>query len=146
MKQLGGDESGTRSRDRPAAPPGGARSQAARITGPVRGRELRAEEARLSGAAVSGGGGKRHSRIWTRRTGAFWTASVGRSQAWTGARSLEELRDRARGLQAEAADLASELRVVVETWEDDPERWQPSRRGGPGSRTCAASTAPPSKR
>ena len=29
---------------------------------------------------------------------------------------------RAHGLQAEAADLASELRRVVETWEDDPER------------------------
>jgi len=35
---------------------------------------------------------------------------------------LEELRTRALGLQAETADLATDLRRVIETWEDDPKR------------------------
>ncbi|HUO47969.1 MAG TPA: DNA repair protein RecN [Acidimicrobiales bacterium] len=39
-----------------------------------------------------------------------------------GRRALDALAARARALQAETADLASELRVVVETWEDDPAR------------------------
>ena len=39
-----------------------------------------------------------------------------------GAEQLAPLKERARGVQAEAADLASALRNVVETWEDDPER------------------------
>ena len=42
--------------------------------------------------------------------------------ALDGRRPLEPLAERARTLQAEAADLASELRTVVDTWEDDPER------------------------
>jgi len=36
--------------------------------------------------------------------------------------ALAELHERIRSLQAETADLATELRGVVETWEDDPAR------------------------
>jgi DNA repair protein RecN (Recombination protein N) len=39
-----------------------------------------------------------------------------------GREPLEDLRKRALGLQAEVADLASDLRRVIETWEDDPTR------------------------
>jgi len=42
--------------------------------------------------------------------------------ALDGRRALEALAERAGTLQAEVADLASELRTVVDTWEDDPER------------------------
>ncbi len=40
---------------------------------------------------------------------------------------LAELHDRVRGLMADAADLAGELRAVVETWEDDPTRLEEVR-------------------
>jgi DNA repair protein RecN (Recombination protein N) len=44
------------------------------------------------------------------------------SGALTGRAPLEPLDRRVRGLMAEVADLAAELRVVVDTWEDDPVR------------------------
>ena len=46
-------------------------------------------------------------------------AAVG---AVAGRAPLEALAGRLAAVQAEAADVASELRQVVETWEDDPER------------------------
>ncbi len=44
------------------------------------------------------------------------------SGALAGRAPLEALDARVRGAMAELADLAGELRAVVETWEDDPER------------------------
>ena len=42
--------------------------------------------------------------------------------ALSGRGAMAELSARLGALQAEAADIATELRAVVETWEDDPER------------------------
>ena len=42
--------------------------------------------------------------------------------ALDGRGAVAELGARVRAAQAEAADIATELRIVVETWDDDPER------------------------
>ncbi len=47
--------------------------------------------------------------------------------ALDGRAPLAELNGRLASLQADAADVASELRNVVETWEDDPERLEEVR-------------------
>jgi len=49
------------------------------------------------------------------------------SGALTGRAPLEPLDQRVRGLMAEVADLAAELRDVVDTWEDDPARLEDVR-------------------
>jgi DNA repair protein RecN (Recombination protein N) len=49
------------------------------------------------------------------------------SGALAGRPPLSALEARVRGSMAEVADLASELRTVVETWEDDPERLETIR-------------------
>jgi len=94
----------------------------AHISGPAEDDELSAEEARLSGAAVlREAAASGLSNLDSENGGVL--DGIGRVVAGLdGYRELEALRDRAHGLQAEAADLASELRVVVETWEDDPDR------------------------
>ncbi|MGO8872051.1 MAG: DNA repair protein RecN [Acidimicrobiales bacterium] len=49
------------------------------------------------------------------------------SGALTGRPPLAGLEDRVRSAMAELSDLATELRIVVETWEDDPERLEAVR-------------------
>jgi len=52
----------------------------------------------------------------------------GARHALAGRGPLAPLDDRLAALQADAADIASELRRVVETWEDDPRRLEEVRR------------------
>jgi DNA repair protein RecN (Recombination protein N) len=49
------------------------------------------------------------------------------AQALVGAKPLEPLGDRVRTIMADLTDLATELRSVVETWDDDPERLEELR-------------------
>ena len=75
------------------------------------------EAAAAGSAALDAGDGEGRSRPWstcsaTARAGAL----AGRHPAGRAGRSAWP------SLQADAADAASELRHVVETWEDDPER------------------------
>jgi DNA repair protein RecN (Recombination protein N) len=44
------------------------------------------------------------------------------SQALSGRAPLEDVESRLRSVMAELADVATELRTVVETWDDDPQR------------------------
>jgi DNA repair protein RecN (Recombination protein N) len=83
---------------------------------------LSAEDSRLSGASALRAAAATALADLDSETGGALDG-IGRAVAdLEGHDQLEELRDRARGLQAETADLASELRIVTETWEDDPER------------------------
>lgn len=95
---------------------------AAKITGPGEDEQLREEEERLSGAAeLRQAAASALSAIDSDTTGALDT--LGRAVAHLdGLDQLAALKERVRGVQAEASDLASALRNVVETWEDDPER------------------------
>ena len=119
--------------------------EAARITGPDEDDQLRSEEARLSGASnLRLAASLALSAIDSETTGAL--DGLGQAIAHLeGLDQLAELRDRIRGIQADTADLATGLRSVVETWEDDPERLADvsSRRARLPS--FAASTATPSK-
>ena len=94
----------------------------AAITGPTEDDLLRDVEARLSDATdLRQAAAAALSAIDSEATGTLDT--LGRAVAHLeGAEQLAPLKERARGVQAEAADLASALRNVVETWEDDPER------------------------
>jgi DNA repair protein RecN (Recombination protein N) len=94
----------------------------AEITGPEEDDLLRDVEARLSDASdLRQAAASALSAIDSESTGTL--DSLGRAVAHLeGAEQLVPLKERARGVQAEAADLASALRNVVETWEDDPER------------------------
>ncbi len=58
--------------------------------------------------------------------------------ALAGRPPLAELDERVRAVMADLADLAAELRSVVETWEDDPGA---SRRSGPGASCSTSSSA-----
>jgi DNA repair protein RecN (Recombination protein N) len=67
------------------------------------------------GASATGASGGALDQIGTARS------------ALAGRAPLDFLNERLAALQAEAADLASELRQVIETWEDDPERLEEVR-------------------
>jgi len=109
-----------------------AEVDAAAITGAAEEDDLEAEEERLSEAsahraaagaalaALSGGGGDGPD-----------TSAVDRlaeaSGALSGRGPLDELDRRVRGVMGEVADLAADLRTVVETWDDDPVRLEEVR-------------------
>jgi DNA repair protein RecN (Recombination protein N) len=96
--------------------------KAAAITGPEEDDQLREQEARLSGAGnLRQAAASALSAIDSETSGVLDGLGQAISQL-EGAEQLAELRDRARGIQADAADLASDLRSVAETWEDDPAR------------------------
>ncbi len=59
---------------------------------------------------------------------------------------LGALDARVRGAMADLGDLASELRVVVETWDDDPDGWTRSGTVASSSTSSCASTVTPSTR
>jgi DNA repair protein RecN (Recombination protein N) len=105
---------------------------AADIIGDAEESELEAEEERLAEAsahrvaaatalaAVTGGD-----------TGARESSAVDRlaeaSRALTGRTPLDGLDQRVRGVMADITDISGELRIVVETWEDDPARLEEVR-------------------
>jgi DNA repair protein RecN (Recombination protein N) len=96
--------------------------ESAGISGPSEDEILSAEEARLSDAASLREAAARSIAELDGENGGVLDG-LGRAVAHLeGYQLLDELRTRAHGLQAEAADLASDLRMVVETWDDDPER------------------------
>ncbi len=102
------------------------------LTGPGEDAQLEAEEDRLAEAsahraaaaialdALVGGDGD------PGRVGAIDRLAEA-SGALAGRAPLDPLERRVRASMAEATDLASELRAVVETWEDDPERLETVR-------------------
>ncbi|MGO9344636.1 MAG: DNA repair protein RecN [Acidimicrobiales bacterium] len=121
MKSLGGDEA-ERAREIDLLRHQVSEIESACISSPSEDETLCAEEARLSGAAaLREAAGTALADLDSETGGAL--DGIGRAVAHLeGHDQLGELRDRARGLQAEVADLSSELRIVTETWEDDPER------------------------
>lgn len=121
MKVLGGDEA-ERAREIDLLRHQIGEIDGAAISAPSEDEALIAEEARLSGAAaLREAAATALSELDSETRGAL--DGIGRAVAHLeGHLQLEELRARAHGLQAETADLASELRIVTETWEDDPER------------------------
>jgi len=102
------------------------------LTGPDEDAELEAEEDRLAEAsayraaaaialdALIGGDGD------PGQIGAIDRLAEA-SGALAGRAPLDPLEQRVRASMAEVTDLASELRAVVETWEDDPERLEAVR-------------------
>jgi DNA repair protein RecN (Recombination protein N) len=121
MEQLGGGES-ARSREADLLRFQVEEIEAAGISGPLEDEKLRDEEARLSGAAdLRQAASLSLYAIDSETTGAL--DALGRAVSHLeGLDQLAELKNRVLGVQAEAADLASALRTVAETWEDDPER------------------------
>ena len=94
----------------------------ASITGPGEDEDLREEQERLSDAsALRQAAASALSALDGEYTGALDGLGLAVAQL-EGRAPLAKLTDRARGLQAEIADLAADLRRVAETWEDDPER------------------------
>jgi DNA repair protein RecN (Recombination protein N) len=121
MKALGGDES-ERAREIDLLRHQVGEIEGAGISGPTEDEALSAEEERLSGAAALREAAATALAELDSENGGV-SDGIGRAVAYLDAHTqLEELARRAHGLQAEASDLASELRIVTETWEDDPER------------------------
>ncbi len=125
LEGIGGDER-SRAREMDLLRYQIAEISSAAITGPEEDEELAAEEARLAEAAA-------HREAAAAALGALDSDRAGTGQsavdllgearvALAGRHPLEQLAQRLSSAQAELADLASELRAVVETWEDDPER------------------------
>ncbi len=121
MRGLGGDEA-QRAREIDLLRHQVGEIEGAGIASAAEDETLIAEESRLSGASVlRAAAATALADLDSEAGGAL--DGIGRAVAdLDGHDQLVELRDRARGLQAETADLASELRIVTETWEDDPER------------------------
>ena len=90
---------------------------------------LEAEEDRLSEVAAHR---QAAAAVLTAVSGAEGTSALDRlaeaSTALDGRLPLADPDARVRSAMAELSDLASELRSVVETWEDDPERLEELRR------------------
>jgi DNA repair protein RecN (Recombination protein N) len=95
--------------------------EAAKITGEDEDARLAEEEDRLASMAAHLEAASGAMGALDAEGGAVDTLGAA-AGALDGRGALEALAARARGLQAEAADLASELRDVVDTWEDDPAR------------------------
>ncbi len=93
----------------------------ARITGPDEDDELADEEERLSEMAAHLEAAAAALGALDDEGGAVDALGAARG-ALEGRRPLDPLSGRLATLQAEAADVASELRQVVDTWEDDPAR------------------------
>jgi DNA repair protein RecN (Recombination protein N) len=128
---LGGDAS-QRARDAEVLAYQVAEVEGAGLTGPAEEAELEAEEERLAEASAH--------RVAAATALVALTGSDGgsgrpgaedllgeASGALAGRAPLEALDRRVRGLMAEVADLAAELRDVVDTWEDDPARLEDVR-------------------
>ena len=98
---------------------------AARISGPDEDLVLEDEEARLAEAGA-------HREAAARALAALDSGDEGEAgvvdllgtarAALEGRSALRVVADRVAALQADAADVASDLRHVVDTWEDDPQR------------------------
>jgi DNA repair protein RecN (Recombination protein N) len=124
LERLGGDDR-TRAREADLLRYQLAEIESATLSGPDEDDDLAAEEARLAEVAA-------HRQAAGSALGALGAGEPGGAgvvdllgearAALEGRPPLVTLADRLAALQAEAADLASELRVVVDTWEDDPER------------------------
>ena len=97
---------------------------AAGITDPDEEARLAAEEERLADlGAVRQAAAAALALSTARRTGRRPPTSTGRRpRALGGREAFAEWEARLRSAAAELADVASDLRRVVETWEDDPER------------------------
>ena len=159
------DEADGPGRRRPAAGPGGRPARATRSTRSTRAAiedadedgRLEAEEDRLAAAAAHRA--RRPPRPWPHCRGAGDGSALDRlaeaSGALAGRAPLAGLERRVRSAMAELSDLATELRSVVETWEDDPERLEEIRarrqllhelaaqvRGRPGARCWPSPPTP----
>jgi DNA repair protein RecN (Recombination protein N) len=92
------------------------------IAGPDEDQKLLEEENRLSDASALRQAAS-HALTGFDAESSGVLDSLGRAVSeLEGRDALDDMRKRALGLQADAADLASDLRRVVETWEDDPDR------------------------
>ncbi len=121
MRALGGDET-ERAREIDLLRHQVSEIESADISDRLEDDILTAEEARLSDAASLREAAARALADLDSENGGV-LEGLGRAvERFDGYKQLDEFRARAHGLQADAADLASELRMVVETWEDDPER------------------------
>jgi DNA repair protein RecN (Recombination protein N) len=121
LKTLGGDEA-ERAREIDLLRHQVGEIEGAAISGPSEDEALSAEEERLSSAAALREAAATALAELDSENGGVLDG-IGRAVAHLDAYTqFEELAHRAHGLQAEVADLASELRIVTETWEDDPER------------------------
>ena len=126
LSDLGGDDR-SRAREADLLRYQVAEIAVAEITGPDEDELLAAEEERLAEAsALREAAAVALEALDSDRTGAGRGGSVdliGEALvALEGRAPLRPLAERLRSAQAELADLASELREVVDTWEDDPER------------------------
>ena len=95
--------------------------EAARITGPDEDRLLADEEERLAAAAAHREAAA-HALAAVSEDGGAVDRLADASGALAGRGPLAPLDDRVRAAMADLADLAGELRSVVDTWEDDPAR------------------------
>ena len=123
---LGGD-AGQRAREAELLAYQVGEIEEAGLTGPGEDEDLEAEEDRLSEAAAhrTAAAGALAALVGT-DGGPGAAGAVDRlaeaSGALSGRPPLEAVDRRVRAAMGELADLAAELRTVVETWEDDPER------------------------
>jgi DNA repair protein RecN (Recombination protein N) len=121
MRSLGGDER-ERAREVDLLRHQIGEITAARISGPAEDETLRAEEARLSDAsAVREAAAAAVGALDADGSGVLDGLGLAIASL-DGREPLQDLRDRARNLQADASELTSDLRRVVETWEDNPQR------------------------
>ena len=105
---------------------------AAALTGDIEESELEAEEERLAEASAHRAAAATALAALTGGdTGAGESSAIDRlaeaSGALTGRIPLDGLDQRVRGVMADIADVAGELRIVIETWEDDPARLEEVR-------------------
>ncbi|MFZ0668003.1 MAG: DNA repair protein RecN [Acidimicrobiales bacterium] len=121
LERLGGDEK-ERARESDLLRYQIEEITSAHITGATEDDELWAEELRLSAATdLRAAASLALDALDAEGPGA--SDAMGRAvAALDGHDPLAELSARVLGLQADAADIASELRKITETWEDDPER------------------------
>ncbi len=96
---------------------------AAAIQHPAEDAHLEAEEDRLSAAEACR---RSAAAALSAVSGSDESSALGRlseaSGALSGPGSLASVEGRVRSIMADLADLATELRTIVETWEEDPER------------------------
>lgn len=95
---------------------------AARIESVTEDDDLRAEEARLSGSATLRQSASRALAALDAEGSGVLDALGTVVAELGGGEAFAALSDRVRSLQGDVSDVASELRTVVETWEDDPDR------------------------
>jgi DNA repair protein RecN (Recombination protein N) len=103
--------------------------QTAGIEDPDEDERLEAEEDRLAAAAsCRQAAGEAFSAVADRDETSAVDRLAEAAQALVGSKPLDPLGERVRSIMADLTDLATDLRSVVETWDDDPERLEELRQ------------------